>query len=136
MDLSTGDAVKRILVADDDSEMRCLLASVLRSAGHSVEEADGGTHLQSRLKTLDGAIDLLVTDVQMPGWTGLQALEWTKRNIPGVEVILITAFGDPDLHARAAALGARAVLNKPFDLVTLKQVVATLPETTPAAPVR
>lgn len=136
MDLSTGDAVKRILVADDDSEMRCLLASVLRSAGHSVEEADGGAHLQSRLKALDGPIDLLVTDVQMPGWTGLQALEWTKRNIPGVEVILITAFGDPDLHARAAALGARAVLNKPFDLVTLKQVVATLPETTPATAVR
>lgn len=122
------DAVKRILLADDDSEMRCLLAAVLTTAGYRVEEAGDGDELRARLTTLEGPIDLLVTDVQMPGWTGLQALEWTKRNIPGVEVVLITAFGDPDLHQRAAALGARAVLDKPFDLVALKQVVASLPE--------
>lgn len=119
--------MKRILLADDDAEMRRLLASVLKSAGYRVEEAGDGDDLRARLRALEGQFDLLVTDVQMPGWTGLQALEWTKRHNPDVEVILITAFGDPDLHARAAALGARAVLDKPFDLVTLKQVVASLP---------
>lgn len=131
--------VRRILLADDDAEMRRLLASVLRAAGYRVEEADDGDDLRARLASLDGDLDLLVTDVQMPGWTGLQALEWMKRNNPGVEVILITAFGDPDLHARAAALGARAVLDKPFDLMTLKQVVASFPkppsrEATPKSP--
>lgn len=119
--------MRRILLADDDAEMRRLLASVLRGAGYRVEEADDGDALRARLAALHGELDLLVTDVQMPGWTGLQALEWTKRNAPDVEVILITAFGDRDLHARAAALGARAVLDKPFDLITLKQVVASLP---------
>lgn len=126
-DTDTDEDVKRILIADDDSEMRRLLAAVLAGDGYSVEEAGDGDELRARLKSLAGPLDLLVTDVQMPGWTGLQALEWAKRNIPGVEVILITAFGDRDLHARAAALGARAVLDKPFDLLTLKKVVASLP---------
>ena len=131
--MTTGpDVAQRILLADDDAEMRRLLASVLKSAGYRVEEAGDGDELRARLAALEGQFDLLVTDVQMPGWTGLQALEWAKRHDPEVEVILITAFGDRDLHARAAALGARAVLDKPFDLVTLKQVVATLPEKGPA----
>lgn len=119
-----GRVSMKILVADDATEMRRLLASVLRASGHRVEEVGDGAALKERLLLADAReLDLVVSDVQMPGWTGLQALEWMSRHLPGVEVILITAFGDPALHARAAALGAVTVLDKPFDLMCLQQLV-------------
>jgi CheY-like chemotaxis protein len=117
----------RILLADDATEMRHLLAAVLRASGHEVEEACDGAALRERLRAPDArGLDLLVTDVQMPGWTGLQALEWVSRHLPELAVVLITAFGDRGLHARAAALGAVTVLDKPFELGALKHLVTGL----------
>jgi len=118
-----------ILVADDDDEMRSLLSALFRSDGFTVSEAKDGQELLSMLtaKTApDGtpiAPDLVVTDVQMPGATGIRVLSHVRRAHPTVPVILITAFGSAELHAQAKRLGAATVLDKPFDVAELRKLV-------------
>jgi DNA-binding NtrC family response regulator len=121
-----------IIVADDDEDMRELLSGVLRDDGFTVSEARDGQELLSMLveKTApDGtpiAPDLVVTDVQMPGATGMRVLSHVRRAHPTVPVILITAFGSAELHAQAKRLGAATVLDKPFDLGDLRKLIHRL----------
>ena len=74
------------------------------------------------------APDLIVTDVRMPGISGLHALAEARRLLPSLPVIVITAFGDAMTHARAAQLGAASVFDKPFDLRSLLRRVQELIE--------
>jgi DNA-binding response OmpR family regulator len=113
----------RILVADDDDAMRELVSSVLAAQGFDVESVRDGTELLNHLDPRgDGEkrVDLVVSDVQMPGATGLDVLRWVRRRPdPSPPVILITAFGDMHLHRRARELGAADVIDKPFDMAQL-----------------
>ena len=111
-----------ILLADDDSAMRQMLAGSLRRRGFAVDECEDGKELLDRLETCrsgSAVPDLVVSDVQMPGATGLDVLHWLQRWLRGVPVILITAFGDRRIHRRAQELGAALVIDKPFDLSRL-----------------
>jgi signal transduction histidine kinase len=114
-------ALHRVLVADDDADIRALIADVLRGDGHQVLEAADGVEVieQVNSSTLP---DLIVADVRMPSVTGLQMLASIHGAQP-VPVILITAFGDPDVREHARRLGAIAVLDKPFDLDELRALV-------------
>jgi two-component system response regulator (stage 0 sporulation protein F) len=118
----------RVLLAEDDDDMRNLLANALREEGFQVLEAcDGNDLVNCILNDLllsDGSrsIDLIITDVRMPGASGLSVLE-SLRCVDGwTPVILITAFGSDMLHAEAQRLGASAVLNKPFNVHDLRQL--------------
>jgi CheY-like chemotaxis protein len=109
----------RILVADDDEAMRSLLGASLRREGFEVRECVDGGELLAELEAArngDSAPDLVVSDLRMPGVNGLDVLHWLRRWLPEVPVILITAFGDRQVHKRAEALGAVMVIDKPFDL--------------------
>jgi len=113
------------VVADDDPEMRALMASVLREAGFEVVELGNGRALMEHLR--DAACPaLLVTDFQMPEFTGLAVLKLIRRLGLPIPVILVTAFGNPRIHVDAARLGAAAVLDKPFSLVTLRALALRL----------
>ncbi len=121
----------RIIVADDDDDMRRMLANVLRSDGYFVLEAKDG----ERLKTLIGAVTradgaaplaLVITDHRMPGMSGLQVLEWLRELDWLTPVILLTGFGDRKLHKEAQELGAASVFDKPFDLAALRERVREL----------
>lgn len=122
------DSPARLLLAEDDLELRELLAYVLRSDGHEVVEARDGNELLSMLSQSiprGGAREsfaLIVSDVRMPGLTALDVLTRLQRALSGTPVILITAFGDQTTHLRAQRLGAR-VLDKPFDLDDLRAAV-------------
>jgi FixJ family two-component response regulator len=102
-----------ISVIDDDESFRLALAGSLRSLGHdargfaSVEEfiADGG----------EGASDCVITDLHMPGMSGLDLIHKLKAQGSTVPVILITGRPEPGLEARAAAGGAVCLLRKPFE---------------------
>ena len=119
----------RVIVAEDSTEMRRLIASVLRSEGYRVTEARDGMELvdlieASTLPDGEGLPDAVVSDVRMPWLTGmdvLAALDVAGMRMP---VILITAFGDAALHAEAQDLGAAAVLDKPFDVEELTSELA------------
>jgi CheY-like chemotaxis protein len=117
------------LLAEDDAAMRELLASQLRRAGLHVEVASSGEELRARLVSTHGehlSPDIIVSDIRMPGWTGLEALRWLRDHRPQARVILITAFGDARTHQRARRLGAVAVFDKPFDVAELLTAVIAL----------
>ena len=123
----------RILLADDDLEMRKILGWFLRDMGFEVTECSDGDCLLKRLGFYEplettAAFDLIISDIRMPGVTGMQVLEsaYKYQNLP--PMILITAFGDEITHARAKKLGAAAMLDKPFDIEDLlAKVVQILP---------
>lgn len=120
----------RVLIADDDPAMRGLLESVLLRAGYEVETASDGAELLERLDA--GAREsrvpqLIVSDICMPGLTGLDVLTRVRTHFPTLPVLLITAFGDALTHRRAHALGAVEVIDKPFDLGMLcRRITAIL----------
>jgi DNA-binding response OmpR family regulator len=122
----------RVLLAEDDVEMRALIACALRSDGHEVLEVSDGWQLLQSLATRqlpsdeDEGIDLLISDIRMPGKNGLDVLagmRWADWPMP---VILITAFGDAKTHAEARRLGAAAVFDKTFDLDDLRTLALNL----------
>ena len=124
-----------IFLADDDPDMRNLLASSLRRAGYQVELAASGDALVDKVLEADARgrpPDLIISDVRMGGRDGLSVLAWVSRRFANLPVILITAFGDERTHARAVALGAAAVLNKPFELAALRERVEAALATTRA----
>jgi len=114
----------RILVADDDDEMRTFLVWVLKKQGYEVIECNTGLRLLENLGSLvlsDGTdpIDLIVSDNLMPGVTGIEVLEGLHEFEGFPPIIMITAFGDQAIHERARELGAIDLLDKPFMLSEL-----------------
>ncbi len=115
---------RRVLVVDDDGEMRALLGTTLSNAGYEVIEKADGSEVLSLLVGLvqhpdTERIDLAVLDVNMPGASGIRILAWLKRSNLILPVILITAFGSPELHEQAERLGVVKVFDKPFPLTAL-----------------
>jgi len=102
----------KILVVDDEAGMRKSLAIMLRRDGHSVEEAAGGREATEKLG--GGGFDLVITDLKMDGVSGLDLLRLVKQGHPGVEVILMTAFGTIEAAVDAMKLGAFDFITKPF----------------------
>ena len=115
-------APTRILLAEDDDEMRRLLADALRDEGYVVEEARDGNELMARVRSAvlsgDGRapVDLVISDIRMPGCSGLDVLRSLRDEDWSVPVILITAFGDEETHRTARQNGATMVLDKPFEM--------------------
>jgi DNA-binding response OmpR family regulator len=118
-----------ILLAEDDEEMRKTLSSVLRARGFEVVECSDGLDL---LKTFASQLhqthapgySLLISDIRMPGLSGLEIIEGFRGKQGFPPVILITAFGDDETHAKARESGAVAVLDKPFEVEDLLAMVA------------
>lgn len=121
----------RLLLAEDDPELRRMMARALRRRGYAVVEAHDGRELvEVLLRAVTGERGLMpaliVSDVRMPGHTGLEVLARLRRIDWRTPVILLTAFGDPETHAEAERLGAAALLDKPFDLDDLCSAATTL----------
>jgi CheY-like chemotaxis protein len=120
---------RRVLVAEDDPDMRRLIAALLRMAGHKVIEAEDGSDVVDRLESTIWSehpelIDVIVSDVQMPGLSGLDVLAALRCSNRKTPVVLITAFGNDTIRAEARELGAAAILDKPLDPDALKAAVA------------
>jgi DNA-binding response OmpR family regulator len=118
---SQGPISSLVFLAEDDPALRALLASALRREGYHVLEAADGRALTLAIASAllaRGAPGrtLVVSDVRMPGQDGLGVLRAFGNNARCPPFILLTAFGDPELHAEARRLGALAVFDKPFDV--------------------
>lgn len=114
----------RILVAEDDPEMRRLLVWNLRKEGFETVECSDGWELLDHLgnPVLEGEpddYDLIVSDIRMPGVTGLEILDGIHQTEWFVPMILITAFGSDEVHREAEELGAAGMFDKPFDIQDL-----------------
>jgi CheY-like chemotaxis protein len=117
----------RILLAEDDVEMRALVSGDLRRAGYSVVECADGAALLRRLEAANGTeglgVDLVVADVRMPELTGLEVLERLRGVDPFTPYIVVTVFGSAETRRIARRLGAAAVLDKPFEVEDLLHLV-------------
>ncbi len=119
----------RLLVVEDDTEMRRLLAATLRRDGYRVIEAPDGDAafdlLWAGVVNGDAASlpDLVVSDIRLPVFTGLELLESLGVASRRVPVILITAFPDEATRAEALRLGAACLLEKPFSLAALRAAI-------------
>ena len=112
---------KRLLVADDDPDIRQLLSDRLTSDGYCVQTVADG---REALLALDsGKFDGLILDIGMPGLSGLEVLQQIRERQPGLPVIMITAAEARERAVIAMQAGAQAYLLKPFDVGQLQQVV-------------
>lgn len=112
----------KILVVDDDPEMRALLLDVLTSEGYEVVEAKDGTEAVLALRARK--FDLILMDKNMPGPSGLDLLPGFRRVSPWSPIIMMTAFGDVPSYMEAVEKGAVEFLFKPFRMEELKAAVA------------
>ena len=113
----------QVLVVDDEALIRWSVAETLADLGFEVvQAADAG----SALAAIDAAgppFDVIVLDLRLPDMDDLTLLSTIRRRLPQVPVVLMTAFGTPEVVAEARALGVIAILSKPFELGELGRVV-------------
>ncbi len=103
----------RILLTEDDRSLRLFLCRALEQAGHEVIQAEDG---QAALPLIEGAkIDLLLTDIVMPGIDGIELAQRARELIPDLRVLFITGFAAVALD-RTDALSDVRVMSKPFHL--------------------
>ena len=114
----------RILVVDDELLIRWSIAETLKEHGHGVVEAENGAAALRALQTASPAVDVVLLDFRLPDANNLSLLTQIHRIAPRTPVILMTAFGTPELVADALELGAYGVMYKPFDMNELEAVVA------------
>ena len=120
---------RRILLAEDDASLRSFLSEALTRAGFEVEEIDNGTALAARLKQVllchPGALrfDAIVSDLRMPGPSGMSLLRLLRMFDATMPFLLMTAYGDRGTHREAHSLGATAVFDKPLDSARLTRTL-------------
>jgi len=111
-----------ILVIDDEAIVRMLVVEILESAGHSVVDADSA---ERALQLLDsGEFDLIVSDVIMPGLSGLELLQRVQAERASLPVILVTGAGTYETLSQALTRGAAGLVTKPFAHADLVSAVA------------
>jgi signal transduction histidine kinase len=115
--------ILRILVVDDDKDIRELLEDRLRAMGYDVElEADG-------LRALDaihsGRFSGVILDIGLPSLDGMEVLKQTRQKDQHIPIVMISASGMKESAVRAIGLGAQAYLLKPFDVEELQNVIAS-----------
>ena len=111
----------RILIVDDDPGQRSLLDSFLRGQGFEIVLADSGERALELLPA--GKFSMMISDVRMPGLTGLETLQRARKNFPALPVLLVTAYADIRDAVEAMRDGALNYLAKPIDLDELLATV-------------
>ena len=106
-----------ILIAEDEAMVRMVEAETLRDAGFVIREARDGNEALSVLQS-DAKVDLLITDIKMPGMNGYQLAEAGTKLRPQLKVILITGYAQDPLPQGMAHAGVKVVY-KPFDIDVL-----------------
>jgi DNA-binding response OmpR family regulator len=127
----TQAAAPTVLIAEDDVDLREMIAESFVDRGFAVETfADGNKLLDAllvRFDQLGAPPDLVVTDVRMPGRTGLEVIELLRRFDFVTRVIVVTAYADAQTRGIARALNAR-LFSKPFDLDELIEAASGVTE--------
>src|SRR5678815_2982109 len=109
----------KILVADDEQNLRRVLTALLRREGHEVIQAASGLEAIDRLAD----VDVVITDLRMPGADGMEVLRTASKNHPHVPVIMITAYGSVGQAVEAIKAGAFDYIEKPFEQDAIRMVI-------------
>lgn len=126
---SLQNCARRIAVAEDDGEMRSLLCQALSVEGYDILSVGSGLHLFDELmreKRGENPPSLIISDMHMPGRSGLDVARAVRAWGWSIPIILITAFDDEDMRREAEEAGITRMFGKPFDLHDLRKAVACL----------
>lgn len=114
-------AAGRILVVDDEKNLRVTLAQILGDEGYSVETCASGEAAIEECR--QQAFDLVLMDVRMPGIDGVEAFRTIRQRRPGARVVLMSAFTDEETRVAALKDGATAFLRKPFNIPDVLELI-------------
>ena len=119
-----------VLVVDDEPDVEALFRQQfrkdLRAQRFVMDFANSAADALSRIAaTIEQSLILILSDINMPGMTGLEMLPKVKAMRPDVPVIMITAYGDPDTRRKAIEGGAMGLLTKPIDFALLREEIDT-----------
>jgi DNA-binding NtrC family response regulator len=116
----------RILIAEDELITLRGLERVLSREGHEVVTAENGEEALRILK--ERRVDVLVTDIKLPGIDGLKLLEWVKQHLPETKVIMITGYSSIKGAVEAMKQGASDYIAKPFSIEEIKASIKAVLE--------
>ena len=116
----------RILVVDDERSMRELLQIVLRREGHQVRLAEDGRTAVAEMER--EPVDVLISDIKMPGMTGVDVLREAKRIDPDIVGIMVTAYASTDTAVEALRLGARREPGNAAGMLVVQDEGVGIPE--------
>jgi two-component system, chemotaxis family, chemotaxis protein CheY len=117
----------RLLVVDDDADMRLTLKLALEIAGYAVDVAANGREAVARQK--ESPADVLITDIFMPDADGFEAIDAFRKEFPRTKIIVVSGgaqFTKRDYLPDAELIGADATLQKPFDVDVLLKTLQSL----------
>jgi CheY-like chemotaxis protein len=118
---------KRLLVVDDDADMRLTLKFALEIAGYTVDVAANGREAVARQR--ENPCDVLITDIFMPDSDGFEAIDAFRKEFPATKIIVVSGgaqFTKRDYLPDAELIGADATLQKPFDVDVLLKTLQSL----------
>ena len=113
----------RVLVVDDETLIRWSLSETLTDRGCVVSEAGDARGARNAICDASLAFDVAVLDLRLPDSEDLSLLQSVRQSAPDTQIILMTAFGTPDIMRRALDMGAFRVVNKPFELHELADLI-------------
>jgi len=113
----------RVLVVDDETLIRWAIAQTLVERGFAVTETADAAGTRSAVRG-DRPFDVVLLDYRLPDSDDLTLLASIRRTLPAAQVILMTAFGRPDVVRGALDLGAYRVIGKPFEMEAIADLVA------------
>ena len=119
-----------VLVVDDEPLIRWSVTETLADLGLDVEQADCAASALQSITTAALPFDVIVLDLRLPDMSDLSLLATIRQLLPETPVVLMTAFGTPDVMDHAHHLGVRGVLTKPFELSELSRLVIDAPTRT------
>jgi len=112
-----------VLVVDDEALIRWSLTELLGDRGYAVTEAGNARMAVAAVKNATEPFDVVLLDYRLPDSADLRLLETVRQLAPTSQVIMITAHSSPELTQGATALGAYRVVNKPFEVEKIAELV-------------
>lgn len=116
----------RILIVDDEPLIRWSLSETLATAGFRTLEAGDGRMALRQMDGEEGDVDLVLLDLKLPDVDGLSLLKQIKQRRPQCPVVLMTAYGTPEILDEAVRCGAALVTQKPFNVDDMPSLVRKL----------
>jgi DNA-binding NtrC family response regulator len=118
--------LKKMLIVDDEETLTYSLyqSFILEKKDYEVVTAASGEEASKKLA--GSPFDLVITDISMPGMSGLELLSLIKEKYPKTEVIVITAYGSEEKKEESLQKGARYYIEKPFEIKKIKKLVMEL----------
>ncbi|MCR4427027.1 MAG: sigma-54 dependent transcriptional regulator [Firmicutes bacterium] len=123
---------RRVLIVDDEANMRVVLSDVFSDAGYAIETASTGKEAIDAIEAISA--DAVVLDLKLPDMSGIDVFREAKRIRPGIIVVIVTAYSSVDTAIEAMKMGAFDYITKPFKVEKLLMVIGNALEAGAGAP--